>query len=295
MDYRVSAVIPVRNRPELVRKAVMSCLAQTYALQEIVVVDDASTDETVSVLQDLAATDGRIRLIVLDSALGAAGARNAGVRSATGDLIAFLDSDDTWYPEKTALQVEVLKQASATVAVFCGVRYAYVTRPAVVRTPAPVITARDLWVSNAIGSTSTGMVRRDSFLAVGGFDGTLQNSEDWDLWLKLSVLGDLRVVQAPLVTYTYVANNKFSRDVVKLFKGHEQLYERILSQVPVEDRLYVAAMHQLKLAELNVRVIGDRRAAAMHAAKALKLKFNWKIATLAARLALISLIYGARN
>jgi glycosyltransferase involved in cell wall biosynthesis len=103
-NKKVSAVIPTRNRPEFVVRAVRSALAQTYTdLEVIVVVDgcDATTEKTLKQFDDK-----RLRVIAVNEPVGAAQARNIGAASANGDWIAFLDDDDEWVREKTSIQME---------------------------------------------------------------------------------------------------------------------------------------------------------------------------------------------
>ncbi len=101
----VSVVIPTRNRPQLVVRAVNSALAQSYANLEVVVVVDGPDAETTHALELVG--DERLRVIVLPSARGGANARNAGSKAARGGWIAFLDDDDEWLPEKIELQMNV--------------------------------------------------------------------------------------------------------------------------------------------------------------------------------------------
>ncbi|WP_448192531.1 glycosyltransferase family 2 protein [Azospirillum sp. sgz301742] len=103
MQDQVTVVIPTRNRPDLVTRAVHSALAQTYRTLEVVVVVDGPDPSTVACLSAIA--DPRLRVIALDSNIGAAKARNLGVERAQGSWIAFLDDDDLWMPEKIAAQM----------------------------------------------------------------------------------------------------------------------------------------------------------------------------------------------
>lgn len=100
---KISVIIPVWNGARHLGDAIRSVLAQTYAAHEILVVDDASTDGTPSVARSF----GAVRYLRQEKA-GAGPARNLGMREAAGDLLAFLDHDDLWIPEKLALQVELL-------------------------------------------------------------------------------------------------------------------------------------------------------------------------------------------
>jgi glycosyltransferase involved in cell wall biosynthesis len=101
----LSVVIPTWNRAQLVREAICSVLAQREGSVEAIVVDDASTDATVELLEN--EFDGRIRLLRLEHRRGPGGARNAGARLAKGEFVAFLDSDDVWLPGKLAAELEV--------------------------------------------------------------------------------------------------------------------------------------------------------------------------------------------
>ncbi|NUB14970.1 glycosyltransferase, partial [Azospirillum brasilense] len=107
----VSAVIPTRNRPHLVLKAVESVRAQTLKDVEIVVVVDGPDPATVAALE--AVEDRRLRIVQNPASLGPAGARNAGVQAALGAWIAFLDDDDSWAPEKLERQLAAAKAAGA--------------------------------------------------------------------------------------------------------------------------------------------------------------------------------------
>lgn len=103
---KISVVIPVYNRIHSLRRCLDSVLAQTYPVVELLVVDDCSSDGSAETAESIA--DIRIRLLRLPVRSGAQAARNAGIRSAEGDWIAFLDSDDEWLPDKIARQVQVL-------------------------------------------------------------------------------------------------------------------------------------------------------------------------------------------
>jgi glycosyltransferase involved in cell wall biosynthesis len=105
----VSAVIPTRGRPELLRRAVRSALGQTLREIEVVVVVDGEDPATMLVLEELAQQDGRVRVVALPSRVGGSDARNRGVDAAAGEWIAFLDDDDEWFPGKLRAQVDAVK------------------------------------------------------------------------------------------------------------------------------------------------------------------------------------------
>ncbi len=103
MQDQVTVVIPTRNRPDLVTRAVQSALAQTYQHFEVIVVVDGPDPSTVAALDTLA--DPRLTVIALENNIGAANARNLGVERARGSWIAFLDDDDHWMPRKVEVQM----------------------------------------------------------------------------------------------------------------------------------------------------------------------------------------------
>ncbi|TAM36219.1 glycosyltransferase family 2 protein [bacterium] len=106
-DPLVSVIIPTYNRAHLIGRAIKSVLAQTYTNLEAIVVDNASSDNTAEVVNSI--SDGRLKFIRHDVNKGPAASRNTGLRNSRGDYITFLDSDDEWFPQKTALQLDVFK------------------------------------------------------------------------------------------------------------------------------------------------------------------------------------------
>ena len=181
----VSAVIASRDRPELAARAVRSALAQTYEPVEIVLVDDGSTPRLV--LPPELRHDSRVTTVRLDVPQGAGYARNVGVERSRGSLLAFLDDDDVWRPDKIRCQVDVLSRSKESVAaVECGfdlwdddgLVLRFLPRP-----------DRDLGrtlLERPCLQPSTVLLRRSAFDALGGFDPTLLRVEDWEFWLRLS-------------------------------------------------------------------------------------------------------------
>jgi glycosyltransferase involved in cell wall biosynthesis len=104
-SLKVSIIIPVFNRAQLLERALNSCISQTYSNLEIIIVDDGSTDNTVEVIRQMQEKDARIKLFENKSNNGPARARNVGLNSAKGDLITFLDSDDYLMPTKISQAV----------------------------------------------------------------------------------------------------------------------------------------------------------------------------------------------
>lgn len=116
----VSVVMPAFNAAPYIAASMRSALAQTAANLELIVVDDASTDDTAAIVDALAAVDTRVRRVTLPANMGApAGPRNIGVREARAPWVAFLDADDIWDPRKVAMQLRVMRDTGVQ---FCSTR-----------------------------------------------------------------------------------------------------------------------------------------------------------------------------
>lgn len=200
----VSVIIPTYNYGRYVGQAIDSVLAQTLPVHEIIVVDDGSTDETESVL---ACYSDRVR-VIRQRNCGVAAARNTGVASSSGELVAFLDADDTWLPLKIERQVARLLAEPELGMVHCGMREVDQAG----KTVLDYSEGLDGWLANElllferraiVGSGSTALVRRAAFDAVGGFDEEkdLHPSEDWDFCYRLARRYKIGFVPELLVSY----------------------------------------------------------------------------------------------
>jgi len=188
----ITAIIPTYNRAGTIGRAVRSALEQTRPCDEVIVVDDGSTDDTAEVL---AAFDGRIRVIRKANG-GVSSARNVGVAAAKTRWVAFLDSDDRWQPDKIAKQAPLLQTPGVVLAAtdwridqpdaptaFAKARLGDVTKWG--DPPLELLTRRDgnaLWLP-------TWIVRRDAVLHVGGFDERMRCVEDTRLMFRLAFEG----------------------------------------------------------------------------------------------------------
>jgi glycosyltransferase involved in cell wall biosynthesis len=201
----VSLVIATFNHGRLLPEALDSAIGQTLEGVEIVVVDDGSTDDTPAVL---ARYGDRIR-VVHQSNRGLAAARNTGLAAARGAYVSFLDADDVLMPTKLAEQIAVLEQAPAVGWTYCDVLIeATATGTAMRASERFGYAGRRLegWLfpelihGNFIPAIAP-LVRRTALDAAGGFDERLAALEDWDLWLRLSLIAEARYSPAVLVRY----------------------------------------------------------------------------------------------
>lgn len=192
----VSIIIPTHNRAGFLVRAVDSVLAQTYRNFELIVVDDGSTDST----SQLLAAYGREVTVVRQENRGPAAARNLGIRQARHPLLAFLDSDDRFAPEKLALQVAAMEAAPAALLSHTQeVWYrngSHLNQKKIHAKGQGDIFARSLRL--CVVGMSTVMARRTFFVQVGLFDEELPCCEDYDLWLRASVRHSFLLVDRPL-------------------------------------------------------------------------------------------------
>lgn len=204
----VSVVIPTLNRRELLRRAVGSALAQTGVEVEILIADDGSTDGTRE--EWTASGDGRIRLLPLEHG-GACRARNRGVAAATGEYIAFLDSDDTWVPDKLAKQIRFLEDTGAD-AVFSAFRH-WDNGVCTVRPGEEILPGRirkeQLLLYNFV-STQTVLGRSECLREVP-FDERFPRMQDWEFALRLTERFHVEYSHEPLAD-VYLQGDSLSRN-----------------------------------------------------------------------------------
>jgi glycosyltransferase involved in cell wall biosynthesis len=203
---QLSVVLPTRNRPALLMQAVGSALAQDGVEVEVIVVDDASSDETPAVLSGIA--DDRLTVIRNETPKGPAVARNAGIDRAEGEWVAFLDDDDFFAPDKLRIQVEDAdRQGSSfsyTGRIEINENGRVIQRRLMSEHPS---LAAGLLEDNLIGGPSAVIVRSDLLAEIGRFDERLPPLEDWDLWIRAAAAGATAARREPLYAYRRHSDN----------------------------------------------------------------------------------------
>lgn len=222
---KVSVIVPSYNNARFLPQALESALSQTYRDFEVIIIDDGSTDDTREVVERYLKRDpGRTRYIYQDNR-GLACARNAGIREARGALIALLDADDQWLPERLEETVKVIG-ADASV----GLVHANITRVdedgTMLETPRrdPRVLSGDIFVHiflrDAHIACPTVLFRRECCDRVGLFDENLARlgCEDRELWLRISRQYKIGYIDKVLALYR-VNDKGMSRDKGKMMKA----------------------------------------------------------------------------
>jgi glycosyltransferase involved in cell wall biosynthesis len=240
----------VRDRESCVARAIGSVLAQTYPAVELIVVDDGSTDGTRAVV---ASFGDRLRLVAQPAA-GPYAARDRGVAEARGDLIALIDSDDAWRPERLAAQVPLMSRPEVGL-VFGDAVHVAAPRDDAPRTGhssfalAPPrrgrVAGRFAWCNFV--PTSTVLVRRACLEEIGGFGGA-PLSADYLAWFRISLRHELDYVDAPLADYT-VHGEGISFDLGRSLAARIDLFSAELERTadPIARRLIRRLLFNLSL------------------------------------------------
>jgi glycosyltransferase involved in cell wall biosynthesis len=195
----VSVIIPAYNRAHLIGRALASVLAQSYRNFEIIVVDDASTDDLAATLAKV--DSGQLRCVTHPRNRGAAASRNTGVAAASGEFVAFLDSDDAWFPDQLTQQVAAMRdQPSDVVGHVCAYDCLKAGDGPRVIAPgwSPLTFRRYQLFGCTCGPGTTLLCRRSIFAELGPLDEELRRLEDWDWLLRLSEKG-YRLLASPAV------------------------------------------------------------------------------------------------
>ncbi len=194
---KISVVIPTYNRYEFLKRALDSVYTQTYTVGEVIVIDDGSTDETSQIKKDFP----YIKYIYQENA-GVSSARNLGIKNASYEWIAFLDSDDTWHEDKLQLQVELHQSKPDLKMSYTD--ESWVRDDKVVKIPKKFRKfGGDIFnesLSHCIIAPSATLLHCDLIEEVGDFDESLEVCEDYDLWLRIALKYEIGLVDKPLIT-----------------------------------------------------------------------------------------------
>lgn len=197
----VSIVIPTHNRVDFLKRALASVFAQTIQDFEIIVVDDASSDGTDEFLSKLSGKDERVLCMRNGSSLGGGGARNIGINVCRGKWVAFLDDDDEWVEEKLEAQLAVLNDNPLAIACSGAYEQLFPSGRSVIKRSPEHVLLDSLLRGNTLGGASLCICLRTVLADLGGFDTLLRSGQDWDLWVRLCLKGEIVSCEDVLILY----------------------------------------------------------------------------------------------
>ena len=252
MNPLVSVVVTAYNHAAFIEQTLASVFAQTYQPVEVIVVDDGSTDETPARL----APFGERIVSVRQENQGVAGARNTGIRKARGELIAFLDGDDLWFPEKLALQVQAAQEYPGSgLIVVDGQEFddsgtiseSLFFQKWCRELPANSVTSGRFYreflnAASFVITTSQVMVPARVFETVGLSDESFKGSSDYDLYLRIAAQFDVTLIKRPMTRWRFLSSSVSgpkSRRGFRYLPDEIAILKKRLRTGPVGDRKLV--------------------------------------------------------
>lgn len=249
-DNKISAVIPTYNRSHTITGAIKSIQDQSYQVDEIIIVDDASTDDTRQTIRSI--DDDRIRYFCLEQNKGAAGARNYGVSQARHGLIAFLDSDDTWHSDKIEKQIKLYQDDTSLRLIYTAYERIYDSSRQIYpdlsgNTQLDGDMLSQILYENTVG-TPTILIEKSLFEEIGGFDEGLRSLEDWDLVIRAAKRTRFGFVPEALVDALYM-NDGVTANMDQYFKSRCLMMQKYRKEYLETDTFNLAAGSILALAQ----------------------------------------------
>ncbi|MDY0989968.1 putative teichuronic acid biosynthesis glycosyltransferase TuaG [Flavobacterium sp. ACN2] len=222
MNDLVSILTPTYNTEKFIRSTIESAQNQTYTNWEMILVDDASTDNTVAIIEEFVKKDSRIKLFKLPENRGNGFARNAALEKATGKYIAYLDADDLWFPEKLEKQIQFLKANNLhfTFSFYDSIDEDGNNLNRKVESPNP-LTYKQLFFCNYVGNL-TAIYDADYFGKI--ILETSQKRQDWRIWL--TILKQIKIAKPvpESLAFYRIRKDSVSSSKFKLIKHNFGVY-----------------------------------------------------------------------
>lgn len=237
----VSAYIPTRNRAGTLERAIRSILEQTWKNLEIVVVDDASEDETPKLLSGLA-KEHPLKIIRNEYPKGAAASRNIAIEHANGEFVAGLDDDDFWRPKRIERLMEEFDDGCSAV---CSNDRMVFGEKEIVWKKKPVITLEDLLYYNQVGNQV--LTKKSYIRAASGYDESLPSAQDYDLWIRLAHdYGPVKTAPHTLQVVNMSGDRESITTSKKKAEGYRACFEKHKHRMNREQKIYQE--YRIKLA-----------------------------------------------
>lgn len=253
---KISVIIPTLNRCHLLARAIQSVLQQTRPADEMIIIDDGSIDETAQFIK----TQFPNVIYHFQPQQGVSSARNCGIRMATGNWLAFLDSDDEWHPQKLALQVQAL--ATKPHYQLCHTNEIWIRHGKRVN-PMHKHEKFGGWIfQHCLAlcriSPSSVLLHRDVIDDVGCFDETLPACEDYDFWLRITANYPVLYLRKPLTIKYGGHGDQLSKQYWGMDRFRIQALDKLLSQGRLTSNDFKAAYLMLQ-EKIRIYLIGARK------------------------------------
>ncbi len=234
MQTKISVIVPTLNRRDLIKRALDSVCSQSYPLYETIVVDNGSTDDTVSMIFE---SYPAVK-VLNEKRVGVSIARNAGIRSAKGDWFAFLDSDDAWHPKKIERQLNLYSSVEKDVRLIHTAEIWYKNGNFLNQKEKHRKSGGNIFeecVRLCCISPSSSLIRRDLFEDIGFFDEELPACEDYDFWLRVSSQEEVLFLDEPLTIKYGGHEDQLSKKYWGMDRFRVRALEKIISQGKLTD------------------------------------------------------------
>jgi glycosyltransferase involved in cell wall biosynthesis len=268
-EPQISVIIPAYQAADYILRTIEAVASQTQRSTEVVVVDDGSTDDTPSVVENFAGKAPSFPLrLVRETHRGPGATRNSGIRAAEAEWVAFLDADDLWHPEKIEVVSKAIR-AHPEANFFCHnetireLDHSYSTSDYSAGFNPGLSVTTQLYERNRF-STSAVVCRRSLLLESGGFDETLSSAQDYELWLRLSP--EMIPIFIPEVLGTYImrrgniSTSRYWLRLLNLLRVRHRHRRRVSRSVFIHAQCLAIAAHLMSpgVRRLARRVLGRR-------------------------------------
>lgn len=260
-DPEVTVIVTVFNREDLIERAIHSVLGQSFQNFEIIVVDDASTDNTETKVKEMQEKDSRIRYCRHEYNLGVAAARNTGLRQAKGYYVTFLDSDDQMLSHKLKSEISILNNQPDVI--ICATGFTFVHsetgKPFKRETFQEKIIDQKTALRGTCMTTADFTVVRDAALKIDGFDESQPSRDDYDFWIRILSLGS--GIQVPVYTVNkfVLRDDQVSHGVESKLRGTKLLFEKfrnLFESDPIAHSCILSRIGLMLVLDSNKEAIG---------------------------------------
>jgi glycosyltransferase involved in cell wall biosynthesis len=217
----VTVYIPTKNRSQMLKKAVLSVIKQSYPFIEIIIVDDNSEDDTEIIVEELKDQYSNLTYIKLHASLGASAARNIAIKEAKGLFLTGLDDDDEFFPDRIEKLIKAYKDEYS----FVCTNYIKTNNKNAFNEGQKILSLNHMLYQNY--ASNQVFTKKERYLSVGGFDEQLKSSQDYDLWIRLiQKYGKaLRLNQATYIWNVTHGKERITTSSQKNF-GHLQFFAK---------------------------------------------------------------------